>query len=132
MTVQKVTIKFSVGIDLLPEHLFLKKLACELMTLNPFESVFSSTGATLYFPRRFSKKWLKENGKVNLSPIPFVNVTIGNAKYANPTKEYIEEWFTIMQILNQLKVKWEFIPVTCDSGENYMKPIFIDGKQVTL
>lgn len=121
MTVQRVTIKYSPGWDLIWNATALHAVTPIIMTLDPYGNPFKD-GAELFFPRRFSKRFLKENKNLNYSCLPFVTVNITNAKYANPSSDYIEEWETIERILKCLKVNYKDIPTTCIPHEDYVKP----------
>lgn len=121
MTVQRLSIKFAPGVDLIWHACSLNVVTAKIMTLSQYESPFEY-GVNLFFPRRFSKKFLKENRNLNYSSLPFVTVNITNAKYSNPSSDYIEEWDTIKEILEALKCNWEGIPTTCIPHEDYVKP----------
>lgn len=121
MTVQRITIKYLPGWDLIWNATALHAVTSIIMTLDPYGNPFKE-GVELFFPRRFSKKFLKENRNINYSCLPFVTVNITNAKYSNPSSDYIEEWETIEQILECLKVNWKGIPVTCIPHKDYVKP----------
>lgn len=122
MTVQKANIVMCAAeiIDRLPNKEKLWKAVALMMTLDPYGNVFSSVGCTLYFPRRFSKQFLKKIGRINQCPIPFISVTIRNTK-DSPYIDHIDEWETVKEVLDLLAVNTDSIPTTIIPHANYKK-----------